>query len=147
MFVYLTMTFHPHSVHSPIYQFTNLPVCLFCHSAESCNSLSLNSAIFHPNPLASACQVSKNDDLYQDSTNTFLQTFPLSSLQQSLSAPSSTTQPRLRSLHPSSVTPITVPRPQTPRRSSSNPRRLPAPPLPGVHPSSEALFSLTVSAP
>merc|ERR1712137_802970 len=48
---------------------------------------------------------------------------------------------------PSSVTPTVRPRPPTPRRSSSSPRRLPPPPLPGVLPSSAPPSSPTVSVP
>ena len=81
------------------------------------------------------------------STDTFCQTFHPSSLQPSLSAPSSTKEFRSPFLRLSLVIPITGLKPQTPRRSSSNPRRPPVPLLPGVQPSSVAPFSLTVLAP
>ena len=66
-------------------------------------------------------------------THHCLQTSLPSSPLLSLWAQSSTTPSPLLSLRPSSVTPITVLKPQTPKKSFSSRRRLLAPPPLGVH--------------
>ena len=79
----------------------------------------------------------------------------ISSLQTSLplspplspSAPSTTTPSPSPSSAPSSATPTARPRPPTPRRSSSSPRRLPLPLPPGALPSSALPSSPTVLVP
>lgn len=89
------------------------------HQAKMRKSLCLNSATFHT-PFQRVLVKSPRMTMTRTKTRLtrFLQTSHPSSLQPSLSAPFSTMQLRLPSSHLSSVTLITGPKLQTPRRSS-----------------------------